>query len=56
MPKSPQSNTAEKPFTISSWEDLRRELSSMKPRSKLFEIVKTEISKRGYWRRAPKKS
>lgn len=41
----------EKPFNITNWEELRDELASMKPRSKLYEIVKAEMLKRGHWRR-----
>jgi hypothetical protein len=45
----------EKPFNIYDWEDLRDELARMKPRSKLYEIVKAEIIRRGNWKkRSPK--
>lgn len=44
----------EKPFTMSSWDDLRRELAAMKPRSKLFLLVEAEVKKRGHWRRLPR--
>lgn len=47
-PKPPK----EKPWSIHSWEDLRKELATMKPRSKLFEIIKTEVKKRGHWKNA----
>lgn len=41
----------EKPWTIYSWEDLRIALAEMQPRSKLHEIIKAEIVKRGNWKR-----
>jgi len=46
----------EKPWTIDSWEELRIELDKMKPRSKLFELVKSEIVKRGNWKRRSPRS
>jgi hypothetical protein len=45
----------EKPWTIHSWDDLRFELGKMKPRSKLYEIVKSEVKKRGHWKQRPRK-
>lgn len=45
----------EKPWTIHSWEDLREALAEMKPRSKLYEIVKSEVKKRGHWKQRPRK-
>lgn len=44
----------EKPWSIHSWTNLRVELAQMKPRSKLFEIVKAEVKKRGHWKNASK--
>lgn len=54
---SDKDKPAEKPWTIDSWEELRLALGEMKPRSKLYEIVKSEVIKRGNWKkRSPKKS
>lgn len=36
------------------WEDLVEALASMKPRSKLYEIIKAEMMKRGRWKTAHK--
>jgi hypothetical protein len=49
--KRAQMDKKEKPFSIYDWEDLREELAAMKPRSKLYEIVKAEMVKRGHWRK-----
>ena len=38
---------------IESWEDIRVALEEMSPRSRLFKMVKSEVSKRGYWRHRP---
>ena len=42
-------------WTIHSWDELREALASMKRRSKLYEMVKTEMTKRNQWKRAYKK-
>lgn len=44
----------EKPWTIGSWEELRQAVEEMKPRSKLYEIIKSNMKKRGHWRAAPR--
>jgi hypothetical protein len=41
----------EKPFNIRSWDDLREALATMKPRTKLFLMVETEMKRRGHWRK-----
>jgi hypothetical protein len=40
----------EKPWRIESWDDFRRELEHMNPKSKLFKMIRSELEKRGYWR------
>ena len=45
----------EKPFTMQSWEDLRRELKSASRRSKLWLIVREEMKLRGHYRARPQK-
>jgi hypothetical protein len=45
----------EKPWNIDSWEELRQALAEMRPRTKLYDIVKSEMEKRGRWKKRPKK-
>lgn len=33
-----------------NYEELEQELKRMKPRQKLYEIVKTEMQRRGHWK------
>jgi hypothetical protein len=32
------------------YEDLKRALADMKPRERLFELVKAELQRRGHWK------
>lgn len=41
-------------WTIESWKEFREALEDMKPRSKLFETIKQEMTKRGHWKNAPR--
>jgi hypothetical protein len=45
----------EKPWTIDSWEELRLALAEMKPRSKLYTIIKDEITRRKHWKQLSRK-
>lgn len=35
-------------------EELRKMLRKMSPRSKLFKLIKEEMTKRGHWRQKPR--
>lgn len=41
-------------FNIHTWDELRAALAVMKPQSKLYEIVKDELTKRSRWKAAPR--
>ena len=41
-------------LTPDSLKMLEKELAKMKPRQRLFEIVKAEMQKRGHWKQLPR--
>ncbi len=41
-------------WTYKNWEEFEAGLTKMSPRSKLFQLVRAEIKKRGHWRQKPR--
>jgi hypothetical protein len=37
-----------------NYEELEKELAKMQPRQRLYEIVKSEMEKRGRWKKLPR--
>lgn len=46
----------ERNWNIKDWEEFRKALATMQPRSKLFKTIKKELDKRGHWKNAPRGS
>jgi hypothetical protein len=36
------------------YNELEKELKAMKPRQRLYELIKTEVKRRGHWKNYPK--